>query len=56
MYFFLSYLSGETLVLVLGDSLMVNILKELFYILQVVLAGVVCVKGGLEVGDGSLGI
>ena len=56
MHFLLCDLSGEILVLVLGDSLVVNILKEFFYILQVVFTGVVRVEGGVEVGEGSLGI
>ena len=50
------FLTSETLVLILRDCLVVNILKELFYILQVVLAGVVYVDEGVEVGDASLGI
>ena len=54
MHFLLSYLLGELLVLLLGDSLVFQSLKELLYVLQAVLTGVVRIEVGVEVGDGSL--
>ena len=55
MHFFLSHFLSEFLVLLLGDSLVVHAFKELLNVLQVILAGVVCIEVGVEVGDGSLG-
>ena len=56
MHFLLSYLFGELLVLLLGDGFVIYAFEELLDVLQIVLAGVVCVEVVVEAGDGSLGV
>ena len=55
VYFLLSDFFSEFLVLLLGDSLVIYTIQELFYVLEVVIAGVVLVQFLVEVCDGSLG-